>query len=235
MGVMLTWLAEHGDFPPVHQALRNPAGLLAAGGDLSPARLIAAYAHGIFPWYGPGDPILWWSPDPRMVLFPEELKVQRSLVKVMRRRHYQIRVDSAFEQVMAGCAAPRAGQDGTWIGPGMIAAYTKLHELGVAHSVETWIAGELAGGLYGIALGRMFYGESMFTRVPDASKIAFVHLVRQLQRWGFGMIDCQMNTAHLARFGAREIPRPDFIARLDDLVSLAPVPAPWRFDHDLVE
>lgn len=235
MSRMLTWLDRDSPFPCVSAALASAGGLLAAGGDLSARRLVDAYARGIFPWYSPGDPILWWSPDPRMVLFPEELKVARSLARTLRSRHYEIRVDTAFGRVMAGCAAPRAGEGGTWISPEMIAAYTQLHELGVAHSVETWINGELAGGLYGIALGRAFYGESMFTQVPDASKIAFVHLVRQLQRWNFGIIDCQMSTAHLARFGAREIPRADFIAQLNNLVNLPAVPIPWRFDHDLAE
>ena len=232
---MLTWLAPGQDFPPLAQALSDPAGLLAAGGDLSPARLIAAYRQGIFPWYNAGDPILWWSPDPRMVLLPDELRVPRSLAKLMRRQPYEIRVDSAFRAVMTACAQPRAGQAGTWINADIIDAYTQLHALGVAHSVEAWQDGVLVGGLYGIALGRAFYGESMFARTPDASKIAFVHLVRQLQRWQFGMIDCQMNTAHLARFGAREIPRADFIARLESLVNLAAVPTPWRLDHDLAE
>ncbi|MES1998778.1 MAG: leucyl/phenylalanyl-tRNA--protein transferase [Pseudomonadota bacterium] len=232
---MLTWLAPGQDFPPLAQALSDPAGLLAAGGDLSPARLIAAYRQGIFPWYNAGDPILWWSPDPRMVLLPDELRVPRSLAKLMRRQPYEIRVDSAFRAVMTACAQPRAGQAGTWINADIIDAYTQLHTLGVAHSVEAWQDGVLVGGLYGIALGRAFYGESMFARAPDASKIAFVHLVRQLQRWQFGMIDCQMNTAHLARFGAREIPRADFIARLESLVNLAAVPTPWRLDHDLAE
>jgi leucyl/phenylalanyl-tRNA--protein transferase len=232
---MLTWLAPGQDFPPLAQALSDPAGLLAAGGDLSPARLIAAYRQGIFPWYNAGDPILWWSPDPRMVLLPDELRVPRSLAKLMRRQPYEIRVDSAFRAVMTACAQPRAGQAGTWINADIIDAYTQLHALGVAHSVEAWQDGVLVGGLYGIALGRAFYGESMFARAPDASKIAFVHLVRQLQRWQFGMIDCQMNTAHLARFGAREIPRADFIARLESLVNLAAVPTPWRLDHDLAE
>lgn len=235
MSRMLTWLDRDSPFPCVSAALAPAGGLLAVGGDLSARRLVDAYARGIFPWYSPGDPILWWSPDPRMVLFPEELKVARSLARTLRRRHYEIRVDTAFGRLMAGCAAPRAGEGGTWISPEMIAAYTQLHELGVAHSVETWINGELAGGLYGIALGRAFYGESMFTQVPDASKIAFVHLVRQLQRWNFGIIDCQMSTAHLARFGAREIPRADFIAQLNNLVNLPAVPIPWRFDHDLAE
>ena len=232
---MLTWLASTDTFPPVQRALRDPAGLLAAGADLSADRLIMAYSQGIFPWYSPGEPILWWSPDPRMVLFPQELIVQRSLAKVLRKRQYEIRVDTVFAEVIAGCSKPRAGQGGTWISAEMIAAYMRLHQMGVAHSIETWIGGRLAGGLYGIALGRAFYGESMFTLVPDASKIAFVHLVRQLQCWGFGVIDCQMNTAHLARFGAREIPRTEFIAQLNNLINLPAVLTPWRFDHDLIE
>jgi len=232
---MLTWLTPTDHFPPVQHALHDPAGLLAAGADLSTDRLIMAYSQGIFPWYSPGEPILWWSPDPRMVLFPQELVVQRSLAKVLRKRHYEIHVDTVFAEVIAGCSRPRAGQDGTWISKEMIAAYTRLHQIGVAHSIETWIDGRLAGGLYGIALGRAFYGESMFTLVPDASKIAFVHLVRQLQRWNFGIIDCQMNTAHLARFGAREIPRTEFITQLNNLINLPTVHSPWRFDHDLIE
>ena len=232
---MLTWLATTDNFPPVQRALHDPAGLLAAGADLSPDRLILAYSQGIFPWYSPGEPILWWSPDPRMVLFPQELVVQRSLAKVLRKRQYEIRVDTAFSEVIEGCAKPRAGQDGTWISKEMIAAYTSLHQMGVAHSIETWMDGSLAGGLYGIALGGAFYGESMFTLEPDASKIAFVHLVRQLRRWNFGVIDCQMNTAHLARFGAREIPRTEFIAQLNNLINLPSVLTPWRFDHDLIE
>ncbi|ARU31566.1 leucyl/phenylalanyl-tRNA--protein transferase [Sulfuriferula sp. AH1] len=232
---MLPWLKTVDDFPPVTQALTAPAGLLAAGGDLSAEWLIGAYSRGIFPWFNADQPILWWSLDPRMVLFPQELRVPHSLKRVMRKHQYEIRVDTAFRQVMEGCSQPRAGQDGTWISPQMIAAYTELHRLGVAHSVETWINGELAGGLYGIALGRVFYGESMFTRVADASKIAFVHLVRQLQRWQFKVIDCQMNTAHLARFGAREIPRADFMQLLAEGVHAPGVTLPWQLEGDLVE
>lgn len=231
---MIPWLDNNTAFPPVAAALREPNGLLAAGGGLSPQRLIAAYRQGIFPWYNEGDPVLWWSPDPRMVLFPAELRVTRSLRKTLRNRRYEIRIDHDFQAVMEACAAPRNGQ-GTWISPAMIAAYTELHRLGLAHTVETWIDGELAGGLYGVALGRMFYGESMFSRATDASKIAFVHLVRQLERWNFGMIDCQMKTAHLASLGAREIPRSDFAHRLAFLVNSPGQPSPWRFDHDLAE
>ena len=212
--------------------------MLAAGADLSAARLIQAYSQGIFPWYSRGEPILWWSPDPRMVLFPDELQVSRSLQKTLHKHAFEIRVDAAFQAVIRECAqAPREGQNGTWISGEMIAAYCALHEEGFAHSVETWINGELAGGLYGIAIGQAFYGESMFARATDASKIAFVHLVRQLRRWEFGIIDCQMRTAHLARFGAREIPRSQFSALLTKLVNCNnPVTSnPWTFDDDLHE
>ena len=227
-------------FPPVTQALRSPNGLLAAGGDLSAARLLQAYRHGIFPWFSEGDPILWWSPDPRMVLVPREFKVSHSLRKTLRNGRYEVRVDSApstglrtgFEQVMRACAAPREGAHGTWIHEEMITAYCELHSMGYAHSVETWMGNELAGGLYGIAIGRMFYGESMFSRRTDASKIALAHLAAQLDRWNFGMIDCQMNTPHLASLGAREIPRKEFIVRLRDLINYPPVKA-WHFDDDL--
>ena len=214
---MIPWLPPQPAFPPVESALREPDGpngLLAAGGDLSPERLLAAYRHGIFPWYSPGDPILWWSPDPRMVLFPAELKISRSFAKVLRNRPYEVRLDTCFARVMAECAAPRHGQPGTWISAEMQAAYTRLHELGYAHSVETWIDGELAGGLYGVALGRVFYGESMFSRVRDASKIALAHLCRHVEQRGFAVIDCQMKTEHLASLGAREIPRREFVAGL---------------------
>ena len=173
---MIPWLdphSPHSPFPPLASALAEPNGLLAAGGDLSPQRLIEAYHSGIFPWFNEGEPILWWSPDPRMVLIPGELKISRSLSKVLKKDEYEIRFDSAFVEVMQACAAPRKRQAGTWIHPDMIAAYTALHQMGLAHSVETWIDGELAGGLYGIALGKMFFGESMFSRVPDASKNRF--------------------------------------------------------------
>ena len=205
---MIPWLNPEDPFPPLSIALKQPSGLLAAGADLSTERLLQAYRQGIFPWYSAGEPILWWSPDPRMVLFPDELQVSRSLQKTLRKHAFEVRVDCAFQAVMSACAqAPRDGQNGTWITGEMIDAYCKLHQQGIAHSVETWMDGELAGGLYGIAIGRAFYGESMFARASDASKIAFVHLVRQLQRWQFGIIDCQMRTEHFARFGAREIPR----------------------------
>lgn len=235
MTSMLPWLNTVQDLPPVTQALSEPPGLLAVGGSLSAEWLIAAYSKGVFPWFNSDQPILWWSPDPRMVLFPDELRISHSLKQVLRKRQYEIRFDTAFEQVMEGCSQPRAGQAGTWISPQMISAYTELHRIGVAHSVETWINGELAGGLYGVALGRVFYGESMFTRVSDASKIAFVHLVRQLQRWQFRVIDCQMNTAHLARFGAKEIARDDFIQLLAEGVPMPAVALPWQLEDDLVK
>jgi len=231
---VIPWLDNDAPFPPLESALREPNGLLAAGGDLSPRRLIAAYSHGIFPWFNPGDPILWWSPDPRMVLIPGELKVSRSLRKTLKKQIYEIRVDTAFPQVMQACAAPRDEHGGTWITPAMISAYTELHRQGLAHSVETWMEDKLVGGLYGVSLGRMFYGESMFSLATDASKIAFVHLVRQLERWGFGMIDCQMKTAHLASLGAREIPRAEFSQRLAALVNLSEVTGRWRLDADLI-
>ena len=216
-------------FPPLEAALREPNGLLGIGGDLSPARLLDAYRRGIFPWYSRGEPVLWWSPDPRMVLFPQALKISSSLRKRMKRRDYRITCDTAFRQVIAACAGiERPGQNGTWIVDDIVDAYCRLHDLGYAHSVETWIDGELAGGLYGVAIGRMFYGESMFHRVGDASKIAFVHLVAQLQRAGFGMIDCQMKTAHLERFGAAEIPRQEFAGRLARLIEEAPDGDAWH-------
>jgi leucyl/phenylalanyl-tRNA--protein transferase len=217
----------------VERALQEPNGLLATGGDLSVARLLDAYCHGIFPWFNPGDPILWWAPDPRMVLFPDEVRVSRSLAKRMRQGGFEIRTDTAFVEVMQACAAPRreeAGQTGTWIAPAMVAAYTRLHQQGYAHSVEAWENAALVGGVYGVAIGRMFYGESMFSRAPDASKIALVHLCRQLQRWGFGMIDCQMETAHLASMGARPIARSIFCTKLAGLIDLQGPPSPWCFD-----
>lgn len=232
---MIPWLSSDSPFPPLHTALIQPNGLLAVGGDLSPHRLIEAYSQGIFPWFNDGDPLLWWSPDPRMVLFPGELKVSRSLQKSLRKGNYEIRTDRNFTQVMQACAAPRQDGCGTWIQDEMIFAYGVLHEMGLAHSVETWMDGELVGGLYGVALGRVFFGESMFSRVSDASKIAFVHLVRQLERWGFEMIDCQMKTAHLASLGAREIPRKEFSQRLKELVNYMERGEKWCFDHEQVE
>jgi leucyl/phenylalanyl-tRNA--protein transferase len=214
----------------VETALAEPNGLLAMGGDLSVERLLDAYRHGIFPWFNPGEPILWWSPDPRMVLVPEEIRVTRSLAKRIRNAGFEVRVDTAFGEVMRGCSAPRDGAGGTWISPAMVVAYSRLFDAGYAHSVETWRAGQLVGGLYGVAIGRMFYGESMFSREPDASKIALVRLARQLRHWHFGLIDCQMETPHLASLGARTMPRATFTAQLAELVNLPHHPGPWHFD-----
>ena len=227
---MIPWL--HGDepFPPVTKALRSPNGLLCAGGDLGPGRLLDAYSHGIFPWFSEGDPILWWSPDPRMVLYPGELRVSRSLRKTIARGTYETRVDTAFRAVIEACSAPRDGQGGTWIVPEMIEAYTQLHELGHAHSVESWREGELAGGLYGVALGKVFFGESMFTRVPDASKVALAALVERLQAGGYRVVDCQQATAHLASLGAREIPRRAFAQLLRESIQYPPRGERWGPD-----
>ncbi len=226
---MLPWLITPADFPPVEQALDAPAGLLAAGGGLTADWLLAAYRRGIFPWFSPGQPILWWSPNPRMVLFPEQLHVPHSLMRTVRKEKFEIRLNTAFVGVMRACAAPRAGETGTWISEEMIKAYTALHEQGMAHSIEAWLDGNLVGGLYGVALGKVFFGESMFARVSDASKVAFVKGVHQLQRLGVVMIDCQMNTPHLARFGAIEISREDFLRCLEAGINqTTPV---WRFDE----
>jgi len=225
---LIPWLGADDPFPPLSRAATEPNGLLAAGADLSPARLIDAYRNGIFPWFSEEQPILWWSPDPRMVLFPAELKVSRSLSRTLRKDRFEIRADTAFREVMAGCQAPRRTQAGTWITDAMLDAYCELHRRGIAHSVEAWLDGEMVGGLYGIAIGRAFFGESMFSRVTDASKAALVALVSQLDCWNFGMVDCQMNTPHLASFGAREIPRSEFTRRLRELVHYAPIPTPWN-------
>ena len=213
-------------FPPLEHALQEPNGLLAIGDALSPQRLLQAYRLGIFPWFSEGEPILWWSPDPRMVLYPQELKISKSLAKRLKKADYEVRMDTAFGQVIQDCSMTmRAKPDGTasndtWISDEIVQGYTELHRLGYAHSVETWMNGELVGGLYGVAIGKMFYGESMFHHVTDASKIAFVHCVQHLQAQGFGMIDCQMKTSHLASFGAREIPRREFALRLSELLNL---------------
>ncbi len=224
---MIAWLAPHQPFPPLEAALAEPNGLLAAGGALTPERIVDAYRRGIFPWYSDGQPVLWWSPDPRMVLFTKELRVRRSLAKRVRQRRYEIRLDTAFERVIGECARLRPGQDGTWITDAMVAAYVALHRRGVAHSVEAWRDGELAGGLYGLALGRVFFGESMFARETDASKVALVHLVAKLARDGVPLVDCQQETSHLAGFGARPIPRRAFAALLAQLIHSDAPPAPW--------
>ena len=230
---MIPWLDADDPFPPVELALRDPNGLLAAGDELSTARLLDAYARGIFPWFGDGDPVLWWSPDPRMVLGTAALKVSRSLRKTIRSGHFRVTADTAFPAVIAACAEPRAGQDGTWITAEVMRAYVELARLGVAHSIEAWEGETLAGGLYGVAIGRVFFGESMFARRTDASKVALVHLVRQLRRWDFPLIDCQMSTSHLASLGGRNVSRAEFLEVVRRYVQSPPVPAPWQLDADL--
>ena len=224
---MIAWLRS-GAFPPIDTALAEPNGLLAAGGDLSPERLLAAYRQGIFPWYADGQPILWWSPDPRMVLFVAEFRASRSLRKLVAQQRFDIRVDTAFRRVIEACAEPRKDEGGTWITSSMVDAYSELHRLGHAHSVEAWQDDALVGGLYGVAIGQMFFGESMFTRVPNASKVALVHLVGLLNEREIPMVDCQQQTEHLARFGARAIPRREFAVRLERLVNSKASPRPWR-------
>jgi leucyl/phenylalanyl-tRNA--protein transferase len=214
----LTWLERDDPFPPVEAALEEPRGLLCAGADLSVERLLAAYRRGIFPWYSGDEPILWWSPDPRMVLFCDELKVSRSLAKNARNKGFELRTDSAFASVIKACAGPRKGEVGTWLGKPMQAAYLALHQAGHAHSYETWQDGKLVGGLYGVAIGRMFYGESMFSTETDASKVALVGLVEDLRRRNMPLIDCQQRTPLLASLGAREIPRREFLRRVAALV-----------------
>jgi leucyl/phenylalanyl-tRNA---protein transferase len=213
----LVWLDERDPpdvFPPVESALSDPPGLLAAGGDLRPERLLAAYRRGIFPWYSRGQPILWWSPDPRTVLFPSEFKVSHSLAKTIRKRGFEARFDTAFTAVMKSCGDPVLRPEGTWISNDMLAAYQHLHQLGYAHSVETWLDGQLVGGVYGVQLGKVFYGESMFSRETDASKFALKMLCDHLIAQQVVMIDCQMSTPHLTSLGAREIARREFVELL---------------------
>lgn len=227
---MIPWLDGNTDFPPVDAALAEPNGLLAAGGDLSPERLVAAYKHGIFPWYSSGEPILWWSPDPRLVLYPSQIKISHSLKKTLRKNTYQVRLDTAFAEVVHACSQPRRPGAGTWITAEMQAAYIRLHQMGLAHSVETWVGDKLVGGLYGVALGRAFYGESMFSRVTDASKIALAHLARFLEHGGFAVIDCQMTTDHLLSMGAGEIPRAEFCLGLKAWTEEGLPPGRWPSD-----
>ncbi|WP_251976793.1 leucyl/phenylalanyl-tRNA--protein transferase [Salinicola avicenniae] len=222
---MLPWLSPSViAFPPPSEALDEPDGLLAAGGALTPAWLETAYRHGIFPWYAEGQPILWWSPSPRMVLFPEEVVVRLSLAKRLRNGGFSVTFDQAFSRVIGACAEARSDAEGTWIDEAMAAAYCKLHHAGLAHSVEVWRAGQLVGGLYGVSLGKIFFGESMFSRCADASKVGLVHLARHLEQHNFALIDCQMHTAHLASMGAREIARERFLDYLEQNVN-APQPA----------
>ncbi|MGH9173613.1 MAG: leucyl/phenylalanyl-tRNA--protein transferase [Vicinamibacterales bacterium] len=211
----------------------EPNGLLAAGGGLGVARLFDAYSRGIFPWFGEGDPVLWWSPDPRMVLPTDALHVSRSLRRRLRRRDYRVTMDQAFSQVLHACASPRGNEAGTWLVPSMLRAYRRLHDAGAAHSIEVWNDTSLAGGLYGVAIGRMFFGESMFSRKTDGSKIALVTLAAQLARWEFPVIDCQLQTTHLTTLGARAVARAEFVRLVDRLVQQPSVPAPWNVDQDL--
>ncbi len=227
----LLWLSRNqrvDAFPPASEALTEPNGLLAAGGDLEPERLLAAYRQGIFPWYQEGQPILWWSPDPRAVLWPAGLKVSRSLRRSLKRRGYEFRVDTAFERVIAACAEPRGYGGGTWITAEMATAYLRLHRLGWAHSFETWADGQLAGGLYGVGIGRAFFGESMFTRVTDASKVALVHAVEFLSARGTQIIDCQVASAHTESLGAVDMPRAQFLPLIAELCDESTRPQSWR-------
>ncbi|QID18129.1 leucyl/phenylalanyl-tRNA--protein transferase [Nitrogeniibacter mangrovi] len=229
---MIPWLTEP-DFPPTERALTEPNGLLAAGGALTPEWLLAAYRRGIFPWFSEGEPILWWSPDPRMILRPGEVKVSRSLGKTLRQGRFEVRYDTAFAEVIHACGQLRAQSTGTWITPHMELAYRRLHELGHAHSVETWQDGRLVGGLYGVALDRAFFGESMFSLVSDASKVALVHLCRRLERLGFGVIDCQMATDHLRSMGGVDVPRAQFVRALDRLIGPKSPPQRWPASDDI--
>ncbi len=234
----LTWLAEPptSPFPTLDQALDD--GLLAVGGDLSPQRLLNAYRNGIFPWFNEHDPILWWAPDPRMVLFTNQIKVSKSLKKTIKNTPLSVTIDRAFSDVMTACAAPRKNangetESGTWIHPDMIEAYSILHQQGIAHSIECWQNDKLVGGLYGIAIGHIFFGESMFSTVRDSSKIALVMLCQQLERWGFPLIDCQIYSEHLANMGAIEIERKQFISYLDEYSPKIYEPSSWQLDNDL--
>ncbi len=238
---MIPWLETHSPFPDVSEALTIDApGLLAAGADLSPQRLLAAYQRGIFPWYSEGQPILWWSTDPRMVLMTRDFRISDSLRKTLKKiersmqtgGRWQVRFDSAFEDVMRACAAPRRDGPGTWICQDIIDGYTGLHDMGYAHSSELWLDGELVGGAYGVCVGKMFYGESMFARVTDGSKIALAYLVAFLRSHGVAMIDCQQETAHLASLGAAPISRAAFLSHLHAAIS-EPAITDWHPAHPI--
>ena len=224
----LPWLETDEDFPPVEQALRDPDGLLAAGGDLSPERLVHAYSKGIFPWFSEDQPILWWSPDPRCVIFPNEVHISKSLKKHIRQKKPELSFNKAFPKVIRHCARWES-DEGTWITEEMEEAYFNLHQLGFAHSVEVWEDNKLVGGLYGIAIGRCFFGESMFSLKPNASKVAFVALSQQLQQWGYTIIDCQVENPHLLTLGAKCIDRKDFLSILKDNVGVRPNHTEWTF------
>lgn len=233
--VRLQWLDPRQPdqpFPPAETALPEPNGLLAVGGDLSPRRLLRAYAQGVFPWFNPDEPILWWSPDPRCIFIPGELHLSHSLAKRLRQNRHALSFDLAFDEVLDACAGERRGSRGTWLGPDMRRAYRDLHRLGHAHSVELWMDGELAGGLYGVSLGGAFFGESMFSRRSDASKLALAHFSRQLAAWGFSLLDCQVSSDHLLSLGARSVSREEFLHRLRAALQ-QPTPHQWRFDAAL--
>lgn len=230
----LPWLdSPESSFPDIDLALSDPNGLLAAGGDLSPERLLQAYSSGIFPWFEEDQPVLWWSPDPRMVLFPEDLHVSKSLQKTLNKSPYSVTLDKAFAEVIACCAQPRGDSPGTWITDEMQAAYTQLFQAGHAHSVEVWLEEDLVGGLYGVALGQLFFGESMFSFENNASKIALVHLVKQLQRWNYKLIDCQVSSEHLESLGAIEISRVEFRQQLHEHLPSSGKASPWILDSKL--
>jgi leucyl/phenylalanyl-tRNA---protein transferase len=226
----IVWISENDaaeSFPPVDRALREPSGLLAAGGDLSPKRLLAAYRRGIFPWYSAGQPILWWSPDPRAILFPHALKISRSFSKSLRNRGFETRVDANFALVIEACGSTSLRPGGTWLSPEMTAAYQRLHELGYAHSVETWMDGRLVGGLYGVALGRLFFGESMFSIERDASKVALKRLCDECVQRQFELIDCQMETPHLMSLGATLVTRAEFTRQVAALTATRETHGLW--------
>ena len=230
MAHSLHWLDQNIDaFPHYQYALEEPNGLLAAGGDLNPQRILNAYSLGIFPWYNPGEPILWWSPDPRSVIYPHEFKPSKSLKKIIRQNQFTVTFDSCFSSVIGNCALPRKENAGTWIDKSMQNAYSELHRLRYAHSVECWMNGVLVGGLYGIALGGAFFGESMFSTQSNASKIAFAALCHQLTKWGFCLIDCQVHNPHLESLGAVEISRSEFLTKLNTAL-LQPNQEHWQFD-----
>jgi len=234
--IRLHWLDPRNPrqpFPPANQAMRDPNGLLAIGGDLSATRLLSAYAQGIFPWYNPDEPILWWCPDPRAVLFPAQFHVSRSLARRLHKDDYAVTLNRSFAAVLEACSAPRVRGRGTWLGPEMKQAYQDLHERGHAQSIEIWQRGELAGGLYGVSLGRAFYGESMFSRVDDGSKIALHYLCRQLRAWDFELMDCQISSPHLATLGAQNVSREQFLALLRAALAQPRPAGRWRFDTDV--
>lgn len=229
------WINIHDptDFPDVRLALTEPDGLLAVGGDLSVERLLAAYRNGIFPWYSEDQPILWWSPDPRAVLFPDKLRISKSLRKKIRQHEFTIKFDTAFDQVMCACAEPRATQNGTWISDEMCEAYVRLHRAGHAHSVECWQGDQLVGGLYGVSIGQIFFGESMFSRVTDASKVAFVYLVKHLAAKNYFLIDCQVSSPHLASLGACDIGRSVFVSHLNQYCLKSGWLGPWHLELEV--